>query len=275
MTWSVIGTVLFDGEAVVAIAATPELAQRIAARMTPAPAPAAYDVPTEILRAWKLQLPVPPTTGGGAVQELEGAALAAYRSDWFDVLAGGALRFRAPTDGATTSGSKYPRSELREMAGPGARASWSIIRGGHHLEIVQAITAQPRGKPDVVAGQIHDGNDDLVVVRLEGRRLIVDVRGKEVALLSGHYVLGQQFAVHFWAGGGRVKVFHYPGGSPPDGWWRAFQPAASFEADVDGCYFKVGCYTQSNCDTEAARGQVCGPDNYAEVVVTSVQLAHT
>ncbi len=42
------------------------------------------------------------------------------------------VQFRAPVDGVTTSGSSYPRSELREMTDSGSsEASWSSTSGTH------------------------------------------------------------------------------------------------------------------------------------------------
>lgn len=82
--------------------------------------------------------------------------------------------FRANCGGATTSGSGYPRSELREMINNGAtNASWSSSTGTHTMEIEQAITHLPVVKKHIVVGQIHDGSDDVIVFRLEGTKLFM------------------------------------------------------------------------------------------------------
>ena len=63
--------------------------------------------------------------------------------------------------------STYPRSELREMTGA-EKASWSNTTGNHVLRLRQAITRLPTVKPQVVTAQIHDAEDDVIEVRLEG-----------------------------------------------------------------------------------------------------------
>ncbi len=37
-------------------------------------------------------------------------------------------------------------------------------------------------KPHIVAGQIHDADDDVIVFRLEGKKLFIDHNGAELAL---------------------------------------------------------------------------------------------
>jgi hypothetical protein len=90
-----------------------------------------------------------------------------------------------------TSGSHYPRSELREMTNSGRdQASWSTMAGTHTMEIVEAITHLPEVKPHVVAGQVHDATNDVVVVRLEGQKLYFDQNGVLGPILTSNYQLG-------------------------------------------------------------------------------------
>ena len=85
-------------------------------------------------------------------------------------------------------GSGYPRSELREMTSSGsANASWSTTSGTHTMEIRQAITHLPVVKPHVVAGQIHDAGDDVIVCRLEGSKLFIDQNGVNGPVLTTNY----------------------------------------------------------------------------------------
>ncbi len=116
-------------------------------------------VPAEVLNLtnWKETLP---TGSAGSPTEIKQPQLASYSSDPYFVVnaTGDGVRFRAPVNGVTTSGSSYPRSELREMNG-GDDASWSTTSGTHTMTIDEAITATPSEKPYVVAGQIHDSSD--------------------------------------------------------------------------------------------------------------------
>jgi hypothetical protein len=69
------------------------------------------------LSNWKITLPVDQSgTIIGTAQEIK--SLSGYQDlNYFYTGADGAMVFRAAVDGATTSGSKYARSELREMIG--------------------------------------------------------------------------------------------------------------------------------------------------------------
>jgi hypothetical protein len=137
------------------------------------------------LANWKLTLPV--NAGGattGAPIEIQQPALAAYAQEPYFRVRGDGVQFRAPVNGVTTAGSRYPRSELREMTNNGTRqASWSTTEGVHTMVIDQAITAVPATKPHAVAGQIHDAKDDVLTIRLERPRLFVDHNGTDGATL--------------------------------------------------------------------------------------------
>jgi hypothetical protein len=284
MTWRVgskVGRLIYRGDEVVGIMDTYALATEVVSAMNAWEArssPASARIPAAILGLanWKLQLPLPRPDADGILEVLPSALATMTDAGVFFRASplGDSVLFRAPTNGATTPGSEYPRSELREMKGAD-KAAWSTTSGGHHMEIDQAITAVPRGKPHVVAGQIHDANDDLAMIRLEGDRLFVEIDGDEVALLDEHYALGDRFRVHFWAGGGRLKVFYAEGGSDGMGYIDTMPPVLSLSRPALGCYFKAGCYTQSNADREHAAGQIAGPDNYGEVEIFGLRVWHT
>lgn len=216
-------------------------------------------VPGELLdlSIWKLTLPVGEAERPREILQPE---LDTFEMDPWFLVEGGAVRFRANVGGVTTGGSSYPRCELREMERDGrTRASWSTTAGQHSMRIVQAITALPPVKPHVVAGQIHDAADDVVMIRLEGRHLFVEGNGRELGTLDSDYALGEIFTVRIEARDGHIRVDHGDDGS--------------FEVDLavatDGCYFKAGAYTQSN----PSRGD--DPDSYGEVVIHELEVTHT
>jgi hypothetical protein len=165
------------------------------------------------------------------------------------------VAFRAHAAGATTPNSKYPRSELREMMGS-EHAAWSTTSGVHRMRVIQAITHVMPVKPEVVSAQIHDARDDVVMVRLEGNHLFVEGDGDELATLDDNYQLGTVFGVELVAQNGTIEVF-YNGESK-----------ALIQRAVDGCYFKAGCYAQSNVQ----RGE--SPDAFAEVVIYDLEVTH-
>lgn len=167
--------------------------------------------------------------------------------------------FRAPVNGVTTSNSGYPRSELREMTNAGKdKASWSTAAGTHTMFIDQAITAVPKNKKHIVAGQIHDANDDVIVIRLEYPKLFVDINGETGPTLDPNYVLGKRFTVKFVAENGQIKIYY-----------NGNQSAIyTMSKSISGCYFKAGAYTQSNCSKESD----CSDNNFGEVIIYKLAL---
>src|SRR3989338_7866150 len=166
--------------------------------------------PSQILNLtdWKETLP---TGSSGSPTEIKQPALATFTVDPYSKVNAtcDGVQFRAPTDGVTTSGSSYPRSELREMANNGTTdASWSRTSGYHSMYIDQKITAVPQGKQHIVAGQIHDSNDDVIVIRLEGNLLFVDHNGTNGPTLETNYVLGTRFNVRFEATNGVINIYY-------------------------------------------------------------------
>jgi hypothetical protein len=214
------------------------------------------------LSRWKLQLPV-----GSPTKEVKLPTLASYKySPYFRPNSTcTAVRFRAPTSGTTTSGSQYPRSELREMKADGVtQAKWSTTSGTHTMYIDQAVTALPKGKRHLAVGQVHNGDNDIIMIRLEGSRLIIKPNGSSAVTLDSAYTLGKRFRVKFVASGGVIKVY-YNGSSTP---------MISHKRSTSTAYFKAGAYTQSNCSTEAAYGKTCGTDNYGEVAIYNLWFRH-
>lgn len=218
------------------------------------------DLPGELLNLtdWKLTLP---TGEAESPREVTQPELATFEIEpWFYLdEASTAVVFRANAGGVTTSGSGYPRSELREMAdGGGARADWSTTSGVHTMTITQAITHLPEVKPHAVAGQIHDAADDIVMIRLEENYLYVEGGGEDLGVLDADYTLGEWFTVRIEANAGVIDVYYQDMSTP----------AVSVERDTTGCYFKAGVYTQSNTE----RGDAA--DAYAEVRIRELVVTH-
>lgn len=216
------------------------------------------------LTDWKLNIPV--AGSNGFSKEIVQPELNTYADDYFHVnAAGDAVVFRAHANGVTTKGSTYPRSELREMQNGGAdKASWSIASGGgtHTMEITQAVTHLPTQKPHVVVGQIHDADDDVIVFRLEKKKLFIDHNGTAGPVLTSNYQLGTKFAVQFVAGGGAVRCYY-------NGVY-----VESYPSTATGCYFKAGMYTQSKTTEKGGREDKDDANAYGEVEVFNVMVSH-
>jgi hypothetical protein len=211
------------------------------------------------LTNWKLTLPV--TTGGSSKpQEIlqPGLARFAMRPYFMVNAARTGVVFQANAGGATTSNSGYPRSELREMAAGGAtEASWSTTSGTSTMTERLAITQLTAAKPQVTVGQVHDGSDDVLVVRLDGpHHLYAEHNGRNYGDLDTNYVLGTVFTVAMVASGGHIKIY-YNGAQKVD-----------YPIKSSGDYFKAGCYLQSN----TSKGDAA--DAYAQVVIYGLRVTH-
>jgi len=137
------------------------------------------------------------------------------------------------------------------------KAAWSNRTGRHILTVRQAVTALPPVKPEVVVAQIHDAQDDVMLVRCEGSRLVVQWDdGDSEVVLDPAYRLGTPYELRIVAAAGRVEVFL-------DGVRKAEVPLSG-----SGWYFKTGSYVQSNLD----RGEAS--DAVGEVVIYGLALEH-
>jgi Alginate lyase len=220
------------------------------------PAPAAGKVPAAVLKLanWKLTIPTGPAKDATEVQQ---PALATYTDKYFRLNpAGDGVQLSAPCDGSTTSGSNYPRCELREMVGE-KEAAWPSAKGVAHLTVDLSVDVLPPNKKQVVFTQIHGPDADLIELVGDGlnsalgdKRTALTVRyeGKTQAIhLDDDYPLGTRFTVDINVTGGVITI-GYNG-----------TPKLTLKAKGDGYYFKAGAYVQSNPphgDTGDAYGQV-------------------
>lgn len=218
------------------------------------------------LSNWKLTLPI--TSPGDPAEPLDilQPELTTFQmSPWFMLTSDKrGVVFRAPVNAPTTANSDYPRSELREMTDNGQEnAYWPSKKGTHTLFLDEAITAVPKNKPQVVAGQIHGDDDDLIVIRLDFPKLYVSRGKSNLETLDENYTLGKRFTIKFVAEGGQIAVYYNNGAAP----------VYTLKKKVDMAYFKAGVYTQSNCETEGA-SNLCNADNFGEVIIYQAVVTH-
>lgn len=165
--------------------------------------------------------------------------------------------FTANAGGATTEGSKYPRTELREMNGTD-KASWSNRTGTHTMSVRGAVLSLPPVKPEVVVAQIHDEEDDVLLVRVERDELVVEWDdGDSRVVLDPAYRLGTTYDLRIVATGGHAEI------------WYGGVRKVDVPKSGTGWYFKAGNYLQSNPE----RGEA--PDATAEVVIQDLRVEHT
>jgi hypothetical protein len=209
------------------------------------------------LSNWKLEIPVA-SGGSDQPEEVNWPALGTYHSQFFHVnKAGSGTVFWANVGGAIIPGSMFARTELRELADNGTRqASWSNVGTTNIMTIREAITHLPAVRPAIVAGQIHDANTYVALIRLDGTRLWVKENNKSAGTLDPDYRLGAIFTVKLAAADDRILVY-YNGALKVD-----------FTQVCSRCYFKAGAYLQSNI----SYGD--NPDAYGEVVIYSLDVSH-
>jgi poly(beta-D-mannuronate) lyase len=142
------------------------------------------------------------------------------------------------------------------LVGGEKRAAWSVADAAvHRLEARIAIDRLPQKKPHVVCLQIHDADDDVVMLRLEGTKLFLERTGEPDLPITKDYQLGQQFDFVLTAGRGKITATY--NGTHLLEWNR----------DAKNCYFKAGCYTQSN----VAKGD--DPNDYAAVAIYRLTIS--
>lgn len=144
----------------------------------------------------------------------------------------------------TTSGSSYPRTELREFAtgSTSTRAAWSGSSGRHIMRGRSRVMHYAPTKCEVVVAQMHDGSDDTLQIRAEASSATgaqtwrLSVNGTEVDDLISGVALGQEVQWEIDCNGGNLTV--RINGSV------AYGPTnPGYGA---GQYFKVGCYAQQS-----------------------------
>ncbi|MFI0435783.1 MAG: polysaccharide lyase family 7 protein [Parachlamydiaceae bacterium] len=177
-----------------------------------------------------------------------------------------AVQFWVRVDSATTTGSFYPRSELRQVTSDGSKAAFNAFKGTYSLEGKTRITHLPPIKPEVVIAQLFDGEVDRVAIRtqvIKGQiNLVVRINGKAMKpYLSAPYVLNTEFYWKIFIQNGLVSIYFNDMTTPV----ITNQPLIS-EARASW-YFKAGCYSQTNNKIEK------NPDEYVSVELRDLDFA--
>ncbi len=215
------------------------------------------------LSNWKITLPVDQkgTISGTAVEVQN---LSGYEnSKYFYTGSDGAMVFYAPVNGATTKGSSYARSELREMNGT-ERAAWTLSKGGFMSATLEVDAAPNRegvgGK--LVVGQIHGQNDELVRLYWEnGTVYFVNDRAgsgnsetkftlKDARGATPSISLNEKFSYTINAKGSSLDVDVYADG-------KVYESSTKINSvwQSDTFYFKAGAYLGANESNGSGAGQ--------------------
>lgn len=173
----------------------------------------------------------------------------------------GAMTFWAPLNGATTGGSRHPRSELREMIDPSTNAvNWDSF-GTAILDAQVRVMKVPAGDGTAIIGQVHGhGSAPLVLLYYKydhakkTGRVMVKLQGTPIQgppftqnVIATNVALGQRFTY-------QIKVERQPNGGPAiasasvnNGTPAQMTMDPSWDAET--FYFKAGSYLHSYGDS--------------------------
>ncbi len=176
--------------------------------------------------------------------------------------------FRAHCAGATTCGSKYPRSELRQLVGGGGNY-WSV-NDYQYLQVELRVTHTPVEKPNVCITQIHGPENEPLRVHFDANKGLYIVWNHTNHIYIKDevpYTLGQKLRITVEVNNDNVncsilnldnnKSYSY-----------------SWTPDEKTGYFKTGCYTQSSIFISQWDSSYNdeSPDAYGEVRISKIEL---
>ncbi|WP_299437162.1 polysaccharide lyase family 7 protein [uncultured Aquimarina sp.] len=202
------------------------------------------------------------------IRDITGAIPSPY-SDYFYV-EGDEVVFKAHCGGATTSGSSYPRSELRQT--PGGNDNYWSMDDYQYLDVRVRATHLPVEKPEVSMVQIHGPQDEPLRVEYraddEGLHVVMNENNTAENVLP--YSLGEQLRVTVTVNNGNIRCVIVNESRPNLAAWDE-----NWDAEDSTGYFKVGCYTQSTMFLSDCKGSGYSdesPSAYGEVRVKDMTL---
>ena len=238
------------------------------------------------LSNWKITLPVD-SNGSFSGTAMEVKNLSGYQhSKYFYTAADGAMTFVAPVEGATTSGSSYARSELREMNGT-ANAAWNLQTGGFMSATLEVDAAPNRDGMGgrIIVSQIHGKDDELVRLYWENGKLYFanDQAGSNNTETKFYFVnasgqqpdvsLDERFSYTINAKGDNLEVTIFADG-------QIYKSVSKINSvwQSDSFYFKAGAYLGANETNGSGYGQTSFyalSFNHSGVVTTPTQPTPT
>lgn len=171
---------------------------------------------------------------------------------YFTVNADGtAVQFLTYMNAPTTSGSSYPRCELREVNADGTNMAFDALTGTHVLHGKSKITHLTANVPAVVVAQLHNGDTDRISIRTQlisgNIDLLCRINGSSSGLprFQDSYVVGTEFEWKIEVSDGVASIYYNDMTTP------LFTSTALVSTGGPTWYFKAGCYAQSNTSTDA------------------------
>jgi len=208
------------------------------------------------LSNWKLTLP------DSSASEISSDDLQdGYEDKYFYTASDGAMAFYVKGNGGTTSGSSYPRSELRQQCNPGQdRYNWFVSSGNYIVSGKYKIGNINVDK--IVIQQIHayDG-PPLIKMKWENDKVYALVKTDSSGNNEESYEMGsapqyEQFLLKTQVKDGYLKLYFNN--------VRIYNIKVSSYWSDYGNYFKAGNYLQSSSSSD-----------YAYVYIYYLQLSHS
>jgi hypothetical protein len=197
------------------------------------------------LSRWELQLPTGSTNNTTTISPAQLEGPNGFHDKYFSTdPTDGSMTFWDPENGVTL-GSKYPRTELREMTASGTPAEWAIP-GTHTLSATLRATKVP---DHVCVGQIHLDNSSgsskplLELFYYSNGDVVMAIEQTpaghdEIPYVAGNVPLGTQWSYVIGLSGGNTISLVLNGGATQT--WT--MPSAFNGYKM---YFKAGDYDQS------------------------------
>lgn len=211
------------------------------------------------LSIWKLHIPMD-DNGDGVADEVTMPTLRLFEDPAFFHLSdsGDKVVFRARCGDPLSEDSKFPCSELQEMKKGGTEfTSWGTDDGKvHNMTISAAFNAAPEENPHVACARIAGKNEELLAVRLEGKKLLLKRSGTDPVVLDTDYELGTFFNLMIIADNGRIRAL------------LERKQVMEWEVSKDELFFKAGCQTLST----PKNGDK--PDAFGETEFESIYITH-
>jgi len=190
------------------------------------------------LSGFKLQTPI---ASGDGILEISSSALATYTSTYFYTHSSiGTMVFYVKDNGATTSGSSYPRCELRKTS------EWKMSSSTPHtLSATLAVTDQGAGK--LIVGQIHGHSTGSEALKIwwdsgsikVGYKTTIGASEVKTTLKSG-VAVGKKFSYKIASSGYKTVVTVTIDGTS---YTKTINYSSSSWSN-ESVYFKAGNYLQ-------------------------------
>lgn len=182
-------------------------------------------------------------------------------------------------NGPTTPGTKYPRTELRELDTAGKLMAFDPFKGDHYVGARTRVIHLPPAKPSVVFGQLHGADDDLVELAVQPRsdyattgkvEVVCRINGTSAGLpkLVADYALGSELRWLLRVGAIGWQVYLTDMETPALSSAQAGRPKLGGSTGKVA-YFKTGAYLQSNASLEP------DPTEYGLVAMRELRHWHT